>query len=174
MEKSWNFIIRFLWLACILLKLQVDSELSTRYTCCRVADRYARASGAELCRGRQHQHHVHGARLPRPDLRVEEERQGDADHREGKSKGHGKEKKIEITMEVGGRVQVSLGIFVFCFGKSSQNSPKPVLIFWSSIPCVFCLYIILLKVVGYYDLSVLSMSVMGFQKKKFEWGGWVG
>ena len=35
----------------------------------------------------------------------------------------------------------------------------------------------LLKVVNYYDLSVLSMSVMGFQKrKKFEWGvgGWVG
>ena len=30
----------------------------------------------------------------------------------------------------------------------------------------------LLKVVGYYDLSVLSMSVMGFQKKKFGW--WVG
>ena len=31
----------------------------------------------------------------------------------------------------------------------------------------------LLKVVGYYDLSVLSMSVMGFQKK-FRWGmsGW--
>ena len=27
----------------------------------------------------------------------------------------------------------------------------------------------LLKVVGYYDLSVLSMSVMGFQKK-FGWG----
>ena len=27
----------------------------------------------------------------------------------------------------------------------------------------------LLKVVGYYDLSVLSMSVMGFQKKKFGW-----
>ena len=34
----------------------------------------------------------------------------------------------------------------------------------------------LLKVVSYYDLSVLSMSVMGFQKK-FGWGGctgWVG
>ena len=31
----------------------------------------------------------------------------------------------------------------------------------------------LLKVVGYYDLSVLSMSVMGFQKKKFGWA-WVG
>ena len=27
----------------------------------------------------------------------------------------------------------------------------------------------LLKVVSYYDLSVLSMSVMGFQKKKFGW-----
>ena len=31
---------------------------------------------------------------------------------------------------------------------------------------------ILLKVVGYYDLSVLSMSVMGFQKSLD--GGWVG
>ena len=31
----------------------------------------------------------------------------------------------------------------------------------------------LLKVVGYYDLSVLSTSVMGFQKK-IGWGGWVG
>ena len=47
-------------------------------------------------------------------------------------------KKSEITMEVGGWAQVSLGIF-FC-GKSYQNSPKPVLIFWSSIPCVFCLH----------------------------------
>ena len=37
-----------------------------------------------------------------------------------------------------------------------------VLVFWSSIHCVFCLYT-LLKVVSYYDLSVLSMSVMGFQ-----------
>ena len=27
----------------------------------------------------------------------------------------------------------------------------------------------LLKVVGYYELSVLSMSVMGFKKKKFGW-----
>ena len=32
----------------------------------------------------------------------------------------------------------------------------------------------LLRVVGYYDLSVLSTSVMGFQKTKFGWGGWVG
>ena len=31
----------------------------------------------------------------------------------------------------------------------------------------------LLKVVGYYDLSVLSMSVMGFQKKiSMGVGGW--
>ena len=70
-------------------------------------------------------------------------------------------------MEVGGWVQVSLGICLF--GKSSRNSSKPVLIFWSSIQCVFCLYMYtLLKVVNYYDLSVLSMSVMGFQKK-FGW-----
>ena len=31
-----------------------------------------------------------------------------------------------------------------------------------------CILYTLLKVVGYYDLSVLSMSVMGFQKK-FGW-----
>ena len=58
-------------------------------------------------------------------------------------------------------------------GKSSQNSPKPAVIFWRSIPCVFCLYA-LLKVVGYYDLSVLSMLVInGFPKKSLD-GGWVG
>ena len=45
----------------------------------------------------------------------------------------------------------------FC-GKSSNNSPKAVLIFWSSIPCVFCTF---LKVVGYYDLNYyLCMSLM--------------
>ena len=33
------------------------------------------------------------------------------------------------------------------------------------------MYITLLKVVSYYDFSVLSMSVMGYQK--FGWG-WVG
>ena len=52
-------------------------------------------------------------------------------------------------MEVGGWVKVSRGIFFH--GKSSQNSPKPVLIFWSSI--LLSVYT-LLKVVGYYDLSV--------------------
>ena len=37
-----------------------------------------------------------------------------------------------------------------------------------------CILSVLLKVVGYYDLSVLSMSVM-VSKKKFGWGvgGWV-
>ena len=58
------------------------------------------------------------------------------------------------------------GLTRIFLGKSSQNSPKPVLIFWSSIPCL-SVYT-LLKVVGYYDLSVLSMLVMGLQKKKFE------
>ena len=48
---------------------------------------------------------------------------------------------------------------------SSQNSPIPVLICWSRIPYVFCL----LKVVSYYEFSVLSMSVMSFHKKN-----WIG
>ena len=38
--------------------------------------------------------------------------------------------------------------------------------------CILSVYT-LLKVVCYYDLSVLSMSVMGFQKKSLD-GGWVG
>ena len=40
--------------------------------------------------------------------------------------------------------------------------------------CILFVYT-LLKVVNYYDLSVLSMSVMGFQKKKIWMGSrWVG
>ena len=42
--------------------------------------------------------------------------------------------------------------------------------------CILFVYIYtLLKVVNYYDMSVLSMSVrsMGFQQKSFN-GGWVG
>ena len=39
--------------------------------------------------------------------------------------------------------------------------------------CILSVYT-LLKVVGYYDLSVLSMSVMGFKKKVLMGGGWVG
>ena len=34
--------------------------------------------------------------------------------------------------------------------------------------CMLSVYA-LLKVVGYYDLSILSMSVMGFQKKMDFW-----
>ena len=59
-------------------------------------------------------------------------------------------------MEVGRWVQVSFGIFFV------ENHPKIAL----------CLHA-LLKVVGYYDLSVLWMSVMGFPKKSLD-GGWVG
>ena len=62
------------------------------------------------------------------------------------------------------------------FGKSSQNSPKPVqsVLIFCSMAYTMCILSVhtLLKVVGYYDLSVLSMLVMGFQKK-FGWG-WVG
>ena len=49
----------------------------------------------------------------------------------GSNDGFAKKKiqKSEFTMEVGGLVQVSPGIFL-C-GKSSQNCYKPVLIFWS-------------------------------------------
>ena len=68
---------------------------------------------------------------------------------------------------MGGWVQVSLGIFL-C-GKSSQNSSKPVLIFWSTavVYNVYSVYI----VNNYYDLSVLSMSVMGIPKKIWTGGG---
>ena len=65
------------------------------------------------------------------------------------------------------------------FGKSSQNSPKPVLIisFWSSIPCMICILFVntLLKVVSYYDLSVDPCQGW-VSKKKFGWwvGGWGG
>ena len=36
-----------------------------------------------------------------------------------------------------------------------------------------CILFVLLKVVGYYDLNVLSMSLMGFPKKCLD-GGWMG
>ena len=38
---------------------------------------------------------------------------------------------------------------------------------------MYSVCICIAKVVGYYDLSGLSMSVMGFQKKGLD-GGWVG
>ena len=37
--------------------------------------------------------------------------------------------------------------------------------------CILLVYT-LLKFVNYYNLSVLSMSVMGFQKKVWMGGGW--
>ena len=65
------------------------------------------------------------------------------------------------------------GVTRIFLGRSSQNSPKPVLIFWSSIPlCIVYIYT-LVKVVGYYDLNVLSMSVMAFQNKNLD-RAWVG
>ena len=39
--------------------------------------------------------------------------------------------------------------------------------------CILSVYT-LLKVVSYYDLSVLYMSVMGFQKRRSLDVGWVG
>ena len=62
-------------------------------------------------------------------------------------------------------------------GKSSQNSPMVVqvyiLIFWGSIPFVFCLYNTLLQVVSRYELNVLSRSVKGFRKSLYRGvGGW--
>ena len=51
-----------------------------------------------------------------------------------------------------------------------ENRPKIALNqywYFGVVLCIFCLYT-LLKVVGYYDLSVLSMSV------KKVWMGWVG
>ena len=43
--------------------------------------------------------------------------------------------------EITGSGWVGQALNRFFFGKSTQNRPKPLLIFWSSIPCVFCLYI---------------------------------
>ena len=82
-----------------------------------------------------------------------------------------KNPRLPGTMEVGGWVQVSLGIF--WVENLLKNSPKPVLIFWSSIPYMCILSVNTSEVVGYYDFSVLSMSVMGFQKNSLD-GGWVG
>ena len=68
-------------------------------------------------------------------------------------------------MEVGGWVQVSLGIFCFCLENRPKIALNQYIYFWSSIPymCILTVYA-LQKVVGYYDLSVLSMSVMGLDR----------
>ena len=89
-------------------------------------------------------------------------------------KGLCKDKKLQkskITMEVGGWVQVTRNFFC---GKSSQNSLNPVVIFWNSIPCVFCPHICIAKS---YWLLWFECSVHvsdGFPTKKSLDGGWVG
>ena len=69
--------------------------------------------------------------------------------------------KSEFTMEVGGWVQVSLG---FLCGKYPKTALKQYwhfgLVYHAYSVCIY-------TVKSCYDLSVLSMSVMGFQKKKF-------
>ncbi len=42
-------------------------------------------------------------------------------------------------------------------GKSSQNSPTLILIFCGSIPCVFCVYVYVIKGCSHYDLRVQSL-----------------
>ena len=72
-------------------------------------------------------------------------------------------------MEVGG--WVGPGLTRNFFGKSSKNSSKPGL----KCVCIGLYTCTLIQAVSYYDLSVLSMSVIGFQKKKVWMGaGWVG
>ena len=57
------------------------------------------------------------------------------------------------------------------FGKWPTNSPILVLICYDSIPCVFYLCNMLLKVViSQYDLSVLSMSARVSKKRSFVTG----
>ena len=72
-------------------------------------------------------------------------------------------------MEVGGWVQDSLR--KNNNWKIAQNYHILVLIIWGSVPCAFFVST-LLKVVSHYDLSVLSTSVMRFQKR-LDGGGWV-
>ena len=60
---------------------------------------------------------------------------------------------------------------LFCWNiMTSKNNSKPVLIFWSQYTkCIRFVYYrpTVLKVVSCYDLSVMFMSVMGFQKIGF-------
>ena len=60
----------------------------------------------------------------------------------------------------------------FLCGKSSQNSPKLVLVFLSSIPCVCCLYIAKSGWLLWFECSVHVSD--GLQKKSLDGGGWVG
>ena len=59
----------------------------------------------------------------------------------------------------------------FARGKLSQNSPKPVVIFLSSIPCVFCLDI---SKSCWLLLFSCSVHVSDWFNKNWMAGGWVG
>ena len=76
-------------------------------------------------------------------------------------------------MEVGGWVQSSLGLFFENHPKIPLNQYRYFGEVYHNL-CIMSVYT-LLKVVNYYELSVLSMSLMGFPKK-IGWGvgGWVG
>ena len=54
-----------------------------------------------------------------------------------------------------------------------ENHPKIALNQYRYFGVVYHMYSVCIYVVSYYDFSVLSMSVMGFQKKVWM-GGWVG
>ena len=59
-------------------------------------------------------------------------------------------------------------------GSLEKKENRPQIVFWVSIPCVFCLYIhLILKVVSHLrvsNLGVLYMLVTGFQKKNLDRG----
>ena len=95
------------------------------------------------------------------------------DRRTWRIKGLCKENKIPKIRNYYGSGWVGPGLTRnFFFGKSSQNSSKKVLIFWSSRPCVFCLHC--------YKLLVIMIWVFfhvndGFPKRQnLDGGGWVG
>ena len=71
----------------------------------------------------------------------------------------------EINMEVG-EAHTGLTWKKILNGKSSENSLILVVLIFG---VVYHVHFTLLKVVSHYDLSVLSMSVMGFQK-----ANWIG
>ena len=91
----------------------------------------------------------------------------------GGCKGLCKENKIPKIQDYYGSGWVGPGLTrIFLGGKSSQNSPKSVLIFWSSIPCVFCLHIIAKSCwLLWFECSVHVSD--GFPKKNWMGGGWV-
>ena len=77
--------------------------------------------------------------------------------------------KCEITMEVGG--WVSLGFF--CFFENRSKIALNQYCYFGEVYHVYSVCTYIAKSFGYYDLNVLSMLVMGFQKKVWMGGGWV-